>query len=65
MSFSNPCFFPFSVLLTSLLLLLCVRPDVGFVSADVLRSFFDVLFDEGVVRKAVFHQWASAAEPWP
>ena len=30
-------------------------------SADVLRLFFDVLFDEGVIRKEVFHKWASAA----
>lgn len=34
---------------------------LGFFSADVLRLFFDVLFDEGVVRKEVFHKWASAA----
>lgn len=38
-----------------------MRTNVGFVSADVLRLFFDVLFDEGVVRKEVFYQWASAA----
>lgn len=38
-----------------------MRTNVGFVSADVLRLFFDILFDEGVVRKEVFYQWASAA----
>lgn len=42
-------------------LLLCIRTDVGLVSADVLRLFFDFLFDQGVVRKEVFHKWASAA----
>lgn len=64
--YSMTCIFSFSVLvsvvdITVVLLLLCARADVGFVSADVLRLFFDVLFDEGVVRKEVFLQWASAA----
>lgn len=27
----------------------------------MLRLFFDVLFDKGVISKEVFHQWASAA----
>lgn len=34
---------------------------LGFVSADVLQLLFNVLFDEGVVRKEVFLRWASAA----
>lgn len=34
---------------------------VGFVSADVLRLVFDVLFDEDVVRKEVFYKWSLAA----
>lgn len=27
----------------------------------MLRLFFDVLFDKGVISKEVFHKWASAA----
>lgn len=33
----------------------------GFVSADVLRLLFGVLFDDVILRKEVFLEWALAA----
>lgn len=51
---------PFQYSLASIELL-CITTDVGFVSADVLRLFFDFLFDKGIIRKEVFLKWASAA----
>lgn len=35
--------------------------ELGFVSAAVLQSFFQVLLDEGIITKEVFHKWESTA----
>lgn len=60
------CFLSYSVLVsvvdfTLVSFLLCIRAHVGFAAADVLQLLFDFLMDEGLVRKEVFHKWASAA----
>lgn len=43
-----------------MLLLSYIRTEAWFVLADVLRCFFEVLFDDGLVKREVFHKWASA-----